>query len=77
MVLDLTTGNEWQYFDKDGELYPWYVKPVLDILEGMDLSNMNVWEYGLGASTCWYAKRAKMIYGKICAIKLFRTTRPN
>lgn len=63
MILDLTKGNEWQYFDKDGLLMPWYVKPVLDILQEMDLSNLNVWEYGLGASTLYYVRNSKRIDG--------------
>ncbi len=63
MVLNLKEGNEWQYFDNNGLLKPWYTKPMLDVLDTIDLSKINVWEWGLGSSTLFYARNAKKIYG--------------
>lgn len=64
MVLKVNELYEWRHLSKDGFCtMPWYVKPVLDILNGMDLSKLKVWEWGLGYSTIFYAKYAKEING--------------
>lgn len=48
--------NPIQYFDKRcGVLFPWYSKPFLDFLATLDTSSWNVFEYGSGFSTLWYA----------------------
>ncbi len=64
-MKELIDPNEWQFRDDSlgGILFPWYVKPFLDVLSTWDLSDKVVWEYGLGASTIWYAHKAKEIYG--------------
>jgi hypothetical protein len=41
-----------------GILFPWYTHGALDRIKSMDLSNKVVCEYGSGASTIWWAKKA-------------------
>lgn len=63
MVLDIKECNEWQFLCKEGvQTLPWYVRPSLNVLEGIDLSDKIVWEYGGGLSTVYYAKHAKEVY---------------
>jgi hypothetical protein len=45
-----------------GILFPWYTHGALDRIKSMDLSNKVVCEYGGGASTIWWANRAKAVY---------------
>lgn len=64
MILDIKELHEWRYLDKKGEqVLPWYTRSALDVLESVDMSNKMVWEYGLGLSTCWYAKNAQVVCG--------------
>lgn len=63
-MIDLSTPNEWQYIDPaNGLVFPWYTKPFLDELVTWDLSDKVVFEYGCGASTLWWAKKCKKLYG--------------
>lgn len=62
-MIDLNTTNEWQYRDSsNGLVLPWYTKSFLDELVTWDLSDKVVFEYGAGASTLWWAKKAKQVY---------------
>lgn len=46
-----------------GILEPWYVNTCMDRIKQMDLSDKIVFEYGLGASTIWWATKAKKLVG--------------
>lgn len=62
--MDLTTPNEWQHRDESlgGILFPWYTKSFLDELVTWDLKDKVVFEYGAGASTLWWDKKAKRVF---------------
>lgn len=64
-MIDLSTPNEWQHKDEslDGILFPWYTKPFLDELVTWDLKESEVFEFGCGASTIWWARKAKRVRG--------------
>lgn len=63
-MIDLTHKNEWQYLDEaTGLIFPWFTKSFLDELVTWDLKDKVVFEYGLGASTIWWAKKCKRIEG--------------
>lgn len=63
-MVDLSKPNEWQYIDpSNGLVMPWYTKPALDEIVTWDLKGKLVWEYGCGASTLWWTKKAGRAYG--------------
>lgn len=45
-----------------GILEPWYVNACVDRIKEMDLSDKSVMEWGSGASTLWWARRAMEVY---------------
>ncbi len=47
--------------DRQGNLIPWYTYPAIEFLSQLDFSNCSVFEYGAGASTNWWGKRAKSV----------------
>ena len=56
--------GEWRYFDEDLNIpYPWYTKPCLEWLKGIDISEASLFEYGVGDSTAWYRNKAKYVHG--------------
>jgi len=60
--LNPDNKNHIQYFDERcGVLFPWYSKPFLDFLTTLDTSNWDVFEYGSGFSTLWYAVNCKSV----------------
>lgn len=64
-MIDLSTPNEWQHKDESlgGILFPWYTKSFLDELVTWDLKEKVVFEYGCGASSLWWNKKCKKLYG--------------
>lgn len=63
-MIDLSTPNEWQHICPDtGLVMPWYTKPALDEIVTWDLKDKVVFEYGCGASSLWWAKKCKQLYG--------------
>lgn len=44
-----------------GILEPWYTNPAMDVIKTWNLSDKVVWEYGAGASTLWWAKKASFV----------------
>jgi len=63
-MLDLTITNEWQHIDpRNGLVMPWYTKPALDEISTWQLKDKTIFEYGLGASTLWWANKASLVYG--------------
>jgi len=45
-----------------GVLEPWYTNPCMDRIKQLELSDKIVMEYGGGASTVWWCKKAKYVY---------------
>jgi predicted O-methyltransferase YrrM len=61
-MIDLNATNEWQHRDADGTVLPWYTKSFLDELVTWELKDKVVFEYGGGASTVWWNKKAKHVF---------------
>jgi predicted O-methyltransferase YrrM len=57
----IRSNAERRAVDADGEAIPWLPYPVVDFLKSLDLSSSTVFEYGSGASTVFFAKRAKRL----------------
>lgn len=47
--------------DKDGNPLPWYTYPAIRFLEERVKEDMNVFEFGSGNSTLWWAARVKRV----------------
>jgi len=47
--------------DSKGEPIPWFTYPAIDYLKSIDLSRKNVFEFGSGNSTIFWAKRCKKV----------------
>lgn len=60
-ILSPQNINEWQYKDKNGMVLPWYTKPFLDELVTWDIANWDVFEWGGGHSTIWWAAHCKHV----------------
>lgn len=45
----------------EGEPIPWYTYPSIEYLSQFDYSDKNVFEFGCGNSTLWWANRAKNV----------------
>jgi len=60
--MNLPEKNEWQFLASDGDIMPWFTKPFLDQLQQTDLSKMNVFEWGTGWGTIWFAKKCRTVY---------------
>ena len=48
--------------DGTGSPIPWIAYPCLEFLSRLDFSNANVFEFGSGSSTLWWAKRSKSVH---------------
>ena len=48
--------------DADGDPVPWYTYPAIEYLRGLDLSGLEVFEYGAGNSSAFWATRAKRVH---------------
>ena len=46
-----------------GILEPWYTNPAMDVIKTWDLKDKVVMEWGMGASTKWWATKAKLVLG--------------
>jgi len=56
------TPNEIQRVDpKCNLIMPWYTFPCLDFLISLDVSQMDVYEWGGGCSTVWYSCNCKSV----------------
>lgn len=63
IMIDLNATNEWQHRDPTtGLVFPWYTKSFLDELVTWDIKDKVVFEYGAGASTLWWNKKAKHVF---------------
>jgi len=47
--------------DKDGNPIPWYTYPAIEYLRQFDYREKNVFEYGCGNSSLFWAERAKFV----------------
>ena len=55
-ALSPSRKNEWQTLDPEtGLVFPWFVRPFLDVLKTWDITNWDIFEYGCGFSTLWFA----------------------
>ena len=51
--------GEWQWMDESvGLIFPWLTLPALEVIQSWDLTDKNVFEYGGGHSTKWWAAKA-------------------
>lgn len=63
-MINLQELYEWRWLDEDtGLVFPYYTYPFLWALRAWDLSDKTVFEYGMGASSIWWAKKCKKLYG--------------
>lgn len=47
--------------DARGEPVPWFTYPAIDFIRQLDLRELSIFEYGSGASTLFWAKRARNV----------------
>lgn len=47
--------------DRDGEPLPWYTYPAISFLAGRVGPGLDVFEFGSGQSTLWWARRARRV----------------
>lgn len=47
--------------DKNGNPIPWYTYPAIEYLNQLDFSDKEIYEYGSGNSSLFWAKRAKYV----------------
>lgn len=53
--------SENKCLDKNGNETPWYTYPAIEYLKGLDFSDSAILEFGSGASSIWWASRAKSV----------------
>ncbi len=54
-------NNIWRHKDKGGLLYPYCTKPFLDFLDSQNMKKWEIFEWGSGGSTVWFASKCKRI----------------
>ena len=54
--------NEWNIYDVDGTMFPYYTHPSLDWIKKNIPKDLSVLEIGGGNSTLWWRKNAKSVY---------------
>lgn len=47
--------------DKYGNPIPWYTYPAIEYISNLDLSDKNIFEFGGGNSSIWWAQRTKFV----------------
>lgn len=57
----LRSLREGMCVDNNGDPIPWYTYPVIDQLAKWDFSNCEIFEFGCGNSTRWWAQRARSV----------------
>lgn len=63
-MIDLQQKTEWQFVDEEtGLLFPWLTKSCLDEIVTWDLKDKKLFEFGLGASTVYWSRKCKEVYG--------------
>ncbi len=57
-------ANSWysrSAIDKKGNPIPWLSYPFIDFIGNRDLSQLSMFEYGMGSSTQWFSQRVKSL----------------
>lgn len=57
----LKSSYLWKSIERNGTPIPWFSYPAVEYLEGLDLSEYSVFEYGSGYSTLYWGRRAKRV----------------
>jgi predicted O-methyltransferase YrrM len=65
-IIEIQSGNfrslrERMAVDKHGDPLPWYTYPAIEFLKQINFSGKDVFEYGTGNSTPFWARRAKSV----------------
>lgn len=60
--------NEWNIYDDDGTMLPWYTHPSLDWIKKNLPNDLSVLEIGGGNSTIWWRKNAKSVHTIECDV---------
>lgn len=55
------TTLKWTSIDDKGDPIPWYTYPAIEYIKQLDFSEKEVFEYGSGNSSLFWAKRARHI----------------
>ena len=55
------TIDEKVCIDKDGNPIPWYTYPAIEYLSQFDYSDKEIFEFGCGYSSMFWANRAKKV----------------
>ncbi|MGB4924558.1 MAG: class I SAM-dependent methyltransferase [Candidatus Nitrotoga sp.] len=53
--------STWKWIDKEGNAIPWYTYPTIEYLVSLDFSGSKILEFGSGASSIWWARRAESV----------------
>lgn len=53
--------QKWECIDKNGKPIPWYTYPAIEYLNGIDFSDKNIFEFGCGNSSLYWAEKAKHV----------------
>ena len=57
----LRSMREGRSVNRDGQWIPWFTYPAIDFLSQFDYTQRSVFEYGSGASTLFWASRARCV----------------
>lgn len=57
----LQTIEKWECIDTKGEEIPWYTYSAIEYLNSLDFSKKNIFEYGSGNSSLYWAKKSKKV----------------
>ncbi|MDF5731734.1 MAG: hypothetical protein PUP92_27940 [Rhizonema sp. PD38] len=57
----LQTARDWACIDKDGSPIPWYTYPSIDYIKQLNFLEKEVFEYGSGYSSIFWAERCKSL----------------
>ena len=55
------TINEKICIDRDGNPIPWYTYPAIEYLSQFDVTDKDVFEFGCGNSSLFWADRARLV----------------
>jgi hypothetical protein len=55
------SSNQKLGVDKHGNPVPWYTYPAIEYLKQLDFSDKEIYEYGVGNSSLFWARRAKAV----------------
>jgi len=58
--------NEWNIYDEDGTMLPWYTVPSLNWIKNNLSNDLSVLEIGGGNSTLWWRKNARSVHTIEC-----------